>query len=236
VQLLRFENGISLAMPEGEPYFEIMDEVWEKMCYWCDDFSGEMPDGAIVDIGAHVGTFSLWAANRWQDRTVVAVEPSQTNFLYLRKNVQNSYLRNVTAVNCVCGDKIGKVQMFARGNGAMNSLFKYDNYGSEFTAMDEVEMTTLEKLFTDQSVARCAFLKMDCEGAEYSIVSATSDATLKKCSRIAMEYHLGMNDGKPEQIVTRLEPLGFTVRMLPPSDEEGGYLYAWQPDLEKVKA
>jgi len=235
-QSLRFDNGISLTMPEGEPFFEIVDEVWEKECYRCDDFSGKMPEGHIVDIGAHMGTFTLWAAMKWPERGVIAVEPSATSYKYLQRNVRESHAANVSVVNSACGEKSGRMQMYARGNSAMNSLFTHDNYGSMFEPMADVEMTTLEKLFADHHVEQCAFLKMDCEGAEYAIITAAPDATLKKCSRIAMEYHLGMNGGKPEQIIARLEPLGFIVKVLPPSDEEGGYLYAYQSDMEKAKS
>jgi len=233
---LRFVNGVSLTMPEGEPMFEILDEVWEKECYWCNEFDGELTIGDIVDIGAHMGTFTLCAAKKWPGRRVIALEPSTTSFHYLQKNVRDSRTENVMIVNSACGEKIGRRQMFARGNEAMNSFFTRDNYGSRFKPMDEVEMTTLEKLFTDHRVARCAFLKMDCEGAEYAVIGTASDITLKKCARIAMEYHLGMNDGAPEQIAVRLEPLGFKVKILPPYEEESGYMYAFQPDLEKIRS
>src|SRR5271170_2312808 len=84
---LQYKNGASLTMPEGEPMFEILDEVWEKERYWRDEFQNDLQNGDIVDIGAHMGTFTLWAAKRWPERRVIAVEPSPINLEYLEKNV-----------------------------------------------------------------------------------------------------------------------------------------------------
>jgi len=225
-QHIKFENGVSFSTPKDEPLLHLLTEVWEEQRYISPGWPQTLPPGDIVDIGAHMGIFTLWAATRWPGRKVVAIEPNPLSFEYLIRNITESRVEKVVPVNSACGEYHSKAILYQRGYHAMNTLFEKDNYGSEFSGNKNVYVVTLDDLFSQHQISQCALMKIDCEGAEYGIIRAADDATLKKCLRIAMEYHLGMNDGTPERIAARLEPLGFRVDIHPPIDEEGGYLYA----------
>ena len=41
-----------------------------------------------------------------------------------------------------------------------------------------------------------------------------------------MEYHMGVNDHAPQELVGFLGARGFEVELLPPLDVESGYLHA----------
>ncbi len=45
------------------------------------------PDNIIIDIGAHIGAFSILAASKLRKGKVYAIEVSKENFQYLEKNV-----------------------------------------------------------------------------------------------------------------------------------------------------
>ncbi len=57
---------------------------------------------------------------------------------------------------------------------------------------------------------------------------STSAGTLQKIDNIALEYHVGMNDYSPDELVHFLRSSGYDVRTRAPSDEdpEVGYMYA----------
>lgn len=50
--------------------------------------------------------------------------------------------------------------------------------------------TSLDEVFKENNIVHCNFLKIDCEGAEYEILSNASVNTLSKIDYIAMEIHL----------------------------------------------
>lgn len=57
-------SGISIVAPADEPLLEMFKEVCVDRCYAPTDF--QVPAGhAIIDVGANVGVFTLWAATRW---------------------------------------------------------------------------------------------------------------------------------------------------------------------------
>jgi phenylpropionate dioxygenase-like ring-hydroxylating dioxygenase large terminal subunit len=53
----------------------------------------------------------------------------------------------------------------------------------------DVPTTSLDKFISENKIKRIDFLKMDCEGAEYEILFGSRPETLRKISRISMEYH-----------------------------------------------
>lgn len=220
-----FRSGVSLAAPVDEPLLGLIQEIWADRCYAV----GE-PDapagGVIVDIGAHVGVFTAWAATHYKGLRVVALEPSSRMCAALRENVAASRLHDVTAVQAACGARAGQATLYSRGAEGMNSLYKTDNYGSAFRSLETVQVVTLDEVFSRFAIERCALLKLDCEGAEYDILFNAAGGTLARIDRIAMEYHVGLAPGCPQALQDFLEGRGFTVRYSPLADEEGGYLHA----------
>ena len=51
------------------------------------DFEVEKPPRTLVDAGANIGLASLYFANRFPSANIIAIEPEQSNFDLLRKNV-----------------------------------------------------------------------------------------------------------------------------------------------------
>jgi hypothetical protein len=69
-------------------------------------------------------------------------------------------------------------------------------------------------------------VKLDCEGAEYEILLAASDATLASIDTITMEYHLGLDGHTPDELNSFLRRKGFQVTFGPLLDADDGYLQA----------
>jgi FkbM family methyltransferase len=62
-------------------------------------------------------------------------------------------------------------------------------------------MITLAELFESAHIAHCDYLKMDCEGGEYEILTAAPDSTLQRISRMVIEYHEGVTLPGHEDLV-----------------------------------
>jgi len=216
---LDFRGGASLSAPGGEPLLNLVREVWVQNRYPLPSLAnGEF----VVDIGAHVGTFAVWAGRRNPGARIVAVEPSPIAASYLRRNVEASNLANVRVVEAAAAaDNRGR-KLFARGVLAMNTLYVPE--GGATGAV--VQSLTLDDIFDRFAIDHCAFLKLDCEGAEYEILFSASTGLLERVSFIAMEYHRGLAPYEEGAMADFLRSRGFAVTVEAPEDEEGGYLYA----------
>jgi hypothetical protein len=65
--------------------------------------------GVMVDIGAHVGLYSLVAARRvGRDGFVVAVEPNPNNLVRLRRNIALNAFTNIRVVDAALGAAPGR--------------------------------------------------------------------------------------------------------------------------------
>ena len=222
---IALRSGASLVAPVDEPLLGLIQEIWLDGCYAAED-PDTMSGGVIVDIGAHVGVFTAWAATQYKGLRVVALEPSSRMCAALRENVAASRLHGVTIVQAACGARAGEATLYSRGAEGMNSLYQKDNYGSAFRSLETVRVMTLDEVFRRFAIECCALLKLDCEGAEYDILFNAADVTLDRVERITMEYHVGLAPGSPEALRDFLDGRGFTVRYSPLADEEGGYLHA----------
>jgi hypothetical protein len=69
---------------------------------------------------------------------------------------------------------------------------------------------TLTEIFERGQVERCNFLKIDIEGAEYSLVEKTPEGIWSRVERIVMETH-SSNPRDEAQLVSRFENVGFKV-------------------------
>ena len=193
---LKLRQGITLSAPNEEPLLSLFQEVWVRRHYSIPGFAPKSGD-VIVDVGAHIGVFTVWAASRDPNARVIAVEPSAATLKYLHHNVETNKLTNVTIVDAACGSSDGMVEMLARGPAACNTTFRSDNYGSSFAVIGNARKITLKRLFSDFAIDHCDLLKLDCEGAEYDTLYSAPEATLSRVERIAMEYHIGMNRVRP---------------------------------------
>src|SRR5947207_39777 len=53
-------NGVTLVSPPDEPFIALFEEVWVDRCYRAERLALR-PGDTILDIGAHVGLFSVWS-------------------------------------------------------------------------------------------------------------------------------------------------------------------------------
>ena len=69
------------------------------------------------------------------------------------------------------------------------------------------------------------FLKLDCEGAEGSILTSTPGEHLKRIRKIAMEFHDNVSQLKHDEIQRLLADAGFVTTLNWNGRSPFGYLY-----------
>lgn len=174
-------------------------------------------DDIIVDIGAHIGIFSIMAAKRGSK--VLSYEPVPDNFSLLEKNIELNHMTNIKPINKAVCSAVGKRKISLEPVNFGGHSF-YSSSGSFI----EIECVNLEKILTENNLEKIDLLKIDCEGAEYEILLKTKEKAMKKINKIAMEYHT-IKGHNIEELVSFLGKNGFAVKKLPLS-ETLGQIYA----------
>jgi FkbM family methyltransferase len=170
-----------------------------------------MRDGDIVvDIGAHIGIFSVLAACRRSNICVFAFEPERDNFATLRENIAANPNLNIEAYNKAVsyGGSSGSLYLSDSNTGAHSLVWGE----GRAQAVECIDLSAVLSLLPER---RIDLLKVDCEGGEYNIF-LNADATDLSCvRRIVMEIHEPENakEFRAEQVIGRLTS-GFDVRTI----------------------
>ncbi len=206
----------------------ILDRQYEQV-------SLPLQDGwTIVDIGAALGDYAVWAAKQTPHGRVIAVEPYPPSVSLLRSNIDKNRVYNIElfsgAVAAGSGSTILKVE---QGSIVQNSTAAELKTDQTVT----VDTLSLDDLFARFEIGKCDYLKLDCEGGEYEILFSTSKQTLDKIDRICMEVHDGMVPLNRQDMIKFLENAGYQTRLTPnPVHTELAYLYAEKTSLKKEQA
>lgn len=176
----------------------------------------------IIDIGAGLGDFTAYAAQRSPNGRVLAYEPFPESFALLQQNVSLNNLRNVEAQPYAIAEKPGSLAL----NIGLGEAVQHSTTQTGAKAID-VQAMPLQQVFDEHGLDRCDFLKMDIEGGEYAILRGVDADLLKRVQRIALEYHDNTSAGKHDELVRLLQDSGFQVQVCAnPVHDYLGYLYA----------
>ncbi|HRD06376.1 MAG: FkbM family methyltransferase [Saprospiraceae bacterium] len=142
----------------------------------------------ILDIGAHRGYFSIFAAkNAAAASFVLALEPESENVNHLRKNLNLNGVENVMAEHAAL--HYNNVEVNLHKAASVNHSTVVETQKGLEPECQKVSGITMDALLTKYKIDRVDFLKMDCEGAEYEIFYRMSADTFRKIHVISMEFH-----------------------------------------------
>jgi FkbM family methyltransferase len=161
----------------------------------------------VLDLGAHIGGFSLLLAARgYVPSEVVCVEMNPNTASRLRFNMQHNLgdLAKVVPA-AVCGEH--RSIRLRLGKGATSdSIYASGASSTEY----EIEGLTVDELCT-RFFARglIDLCKMDIEGAEYEVFEKAHYHSLRRVRYLVIEIHPppGESKGRPAE---RLQELGFS--------------------------
>ncbi len=179
----------------------------ENLITLLDEFTG--PDGCVLDLGAHVGTFSLAAAAR--GHRVIAVDASPKHVDLLRQSVVKNQFTRVDVIHAAVGETSGKVKFHMAGLWGM-----VDRTGAP--RVDAAPMVTVPAVVGDRLLRklRCKrvdFLKMDVEGSEMAAIRGLRRLlTRADAPAIAFEcngWTLPEFGFHPKDLLAQLEEFGY---------------------------
>ena len=179
----------------------------------------------VVDIGANIGVFSIYAATRTRN-TVYAFEPFPDTYAVLLENIRKNNIRTIVTHQMAVSEVTGMEVFSNAQNGAMNGLNKLTVRTHDTINVPSI---SLPDFMERQGLDHIDFLKMDCEGAEGLILPSLSQAYFARINKIAMEFHDGMSPLDHKHLETLLQDAGFTTRITWDKYVSNlGLLFAWR--------
>ncbi len=130
----------------------IFTEIWMENIYKKKNFDIENDD-IIIDIGANIGLFSLWACQFCKKGQIYCYEPNNDNFLTLEKNILENKITNVSNFQKIVSNIEGTRKLFDTNDLGTNSI-----YGTDNDSVDVIS-TTLEKIFDENKLTHCNFFQ-----------------------------------------------------------------------------
>jgi len=211
-----FRDGIVLSDKEGA-LTGVIAVVFIRKHY------GEIKNlSVIVDIGANIGVFSVYAANESKKAIIYAYEPVITNYEILNENINNNNFND-------------RIKTFNLGIASKNETRKiYISTSTLHSITDTnkcqyhetIQCITLNDIIITNKLNNIDLLKINCEGAEYEILYSTNKESFDVINEIRLEYHNEDSDRNNVVYLKKyLESMGYKTLKLWLNSQEDGFLW-----------
>lgn len=180
------DDSLSITCPNVAGARVPVYEVFAEDAYRLEWFTNDLPaDVSAVDIGGHIGCFSMAFARLHPKGRVQTFEASPTTFGFLSRNITgNHFDSRVTVNNTAVSSKVGTLQFADNAGGSgLNGIT-----APEGSIVIEIPCTTVAAAFASAG-DRVDVVKIDTEGAEYDIVLTSKPQEWAEVQRVVMEYH-----------------------------------------------
>lgn len=158
---------------------------------------GKISNPYIIDIGANVGGFAVWAHEYFDNAKIDCYEPIKENYRLLRQNIEGT---DIAVRNIAIGKDDGERMMYyGTHNCGEASLYQ----GAEQRADGE-----MVKVMSSKHLPRCDIMKIDTEGAEIEIL----ENLVHFPSIFLIEFHSAWNRRRIDELLLDYTLLECTMR------------------------
>ena len=184
-----------------------LEEVFYKDIY--EEEYRIKPGDVVLDVGAHIGCFTLKAAKEvGPSGKVVSFEPSSENFKLLSLNVSSNNDSNAKLFKVAVGSEPGAAKRHLGNRKGTNSLLS--DASIDQVGIEEVPIRTLDSVAEELKLSKVSFLKIDVEGFELEVLKGARNILSSSHPSIAMETHdFGPSE---EELSNFLASFGYTVK------------------------
>jgi FkbM family methyltransferase len=190
------------------------------------------PAPKVLDLGANIGLFGIYALSRWPAATIQSFEPDPTNLPLVSSAIAaNRFEGRWSVANVAVANQTAE-SSFTAGLFADSHLsFEADaGAGQPDSAADDgshtITVRTVDIFAEDHDVD---LMKMDIEGGEWAILSDRRLADLK-ADVLVFEWHTGgcPEPDPPSYAIRLLRAAGYTGLEDVVNGGEAGTLWAWR--------
>jgi FkbM family methyltransferase len=163
------------------------------------------PRARVLDLGAHIGTFSLFAAALGHQ--VVSVEASPRNAALLKENVRRNNFGNLRLISSAVSDRVGQLEFIQAGPYGVvsNPIIQGPTVS--------VPAITVDDLLNQVGWDRVDWIKMDVEGSEVAAIRGMSHLLARQDAPIILYesngHTLNLFGETPISLAAMLERFGY---------------------------
>jgi FkbM family methyltransferase len=163
-------------------------------------------DSVVFDIGANIGTHTLFVANKSTNGKIYSFEPSRNTYSFLLKNIAG--LKNVFPINMAVSDISGISTFYNATDNAYSGLKETGK--KPIFQTENVLVVRIDDFVNIQKIERLDFLKIDVEGFEHQVINGSME-TLKRFKPIIMIEICKDQKSKntPEETINAIINLGY---------------------------
>ena len=173
------------------------------------------PGGAVFDIGANIGVYSMNIASRIEGVTVHAFEPVHRTWESLKNNVARNQLSDRVHCNKMAmADTPGEVKMTSALSGANFVITPNSLQPSKDTMYEAAQATTVDTYVRDRGVPHLDFIKCDVEGLELSVFKGATESLRIHKPHILVEIIESLTrrqNYSPIDLINYLESFGYEL-------------------------
>jgi FkbM family methyltransferase len=179
---------------------DVFEQIFLREEY---DFPVEIKPAFIIDGVANIGLSSIFFANKFPEAIVIAIEPEDSNFSILQKNVLFYY--NIRPLKTAIWNK------------SCNLLVKDFGYGKWGFITEEgkaensnLQGVTIGEIIDNNQIEIVDILKLDVEGAEKEIFKSNYSNWLGKIRILIIELHERIIPGCDEVFYNAISRYNFS--------------------------
>ena len=204
-------------------FLALVEDIIIKDQYDAKEFLHSDDSKVILDCGANIGIFSLWAHYLSSESQIYSFEPTKSTFEILEKNIKINNLDGcILNYNMAVGNRIDRIQLRSGKDsiGADNSLIDSGLQISDKITIQNVQMVTLDNFVQENNLPRVDFIKIDTEGYEKQIIQGASE-TIKRFSPViaCSAYHFKNDKIEIPKLVKSINP-NYHYKLLKRSEED----------------
>lgn len=217
---LTLKNGFKFISSPSNNLYDVVKEVWFERKYMPKNIFLNQK-GVIIDIGANVGVFSVFASTLTKGK-IIAVEPFADNCRYFKQNLKNNNINNVILEQCAISKRTGQRLLYLTDCDAGHGFYLPEkSKGSQL-----INTISFARLMRKHNIRNIDLLKVDCEGAEGELFSSLSSKIMNRINNISLEFHDNCSSLSHQQFETLLQNAGFLTSLDWDGQSPFGYLYA----------
>ncbi len=190
--------GQSFSYPDQSEAVVLIDQIISSDQYQARQFIKK--DTIVIDAGANIGVFAIFAAALAPAGRVFAFEPAKKTFDLLKRNTA-PYAQIVCLSSALGVERSRKNILVREGTSAENIMEDspmFDRGGNSKGVWEKVDMTTIDSFVSEKGLPRVDFIKIDSEGYEANILRGAEKTIRIFEPVIAMSaYH---NRGDKEEL------------------------------------
>ncbi|MBU0546500.1 FkbM family methyltransferase [Patescibacteria group bacterium] len=223
--LLKF-NGVELRLNiRDEADQSVMREIFKFREYKSAEESIFVAKDPILDIGAHVGFFSMYCRALNPKVKIFAVEPASENLEMLNSHIKENKLKNIIVAECAVSGKTGK-RLLEKDEETINYRLSPKFADLKKCSSIKTETYSFRDFCAKNEIKKISLMKMDIEGGEYEVLESMSSEDFALVKFIILEYHNSRSENFRE-LENILRENGFSVQSFPSKfDKSMGFLFA----------